>query len=754
MSKKPTYEELEQRVRDLERGKGRHGRTEKRPFYGESPAVRPIEPKMSPKIEPLDVPLASVIDTAEIQAILDEFFYLTDRATAILDLDGGVIQASGWQDICTRFHRVNPDTACNCRESDLHLSENLEPGHYAAYKCRNGLWDVVTPLYIGEKHYGNLYTGQFFYDDESINEELFIKRAEIYGFDGDAYLEALKRVPRLSRESVDHLMRFLVKFTTYVSRISLANMQLEKEIAERLRVEDALSESETHLRSLIRTIPDLVWLKDINGVYLLCNSRFEDYFGAKEKDIVGKTDYDFVDKEQADFFRKNDHMAMKIGKSFRNEEYVTFANDGHQELLDTIKTPMYKNDGQLAGVLGIGRDITDQRKANEEKDRLEEKFHQAQKVESIGRLAGGVAHDLNNLLSPVIGYGEMLEEYFSPGDEHREYVEEILKAGFRARDLVQQLLAFSRKQTLEYKPLNLNEVIKGFKKLLNRTIREDIKIEFSLLPDIPIIMADIGQIEQVIMNLAVNAADSMQKGGKMTIETALTSLDENYVDTHEDVKVGNYVVLVVSDTGCGMEESVKSQIFEPFYSTKGDYGTGLGLATVYGIVKQHNGDILVTSKLGEGTTFKVFLPVSLKSGDKEGVEKKPVTDLRGSETILLVEDNKQVRELARNVLMQQGYDVIVAPNGAKALDIINKVDYQINLLLTDVIMPGINGKELFEKAAEMCPGLKVVFMSGYTGSVIALHGVLEDGQHFIQKPFSLQTLSLKVREALDETGEI
>ncbi len=646
MSKKPTYEELEQRVRDLEREKNGNGVIAKKVIHDEDRVLHQIDLKMDPEIKSLDDALASVINTVEIQAIMDDFYHLTNKATAILDLNGKVLQASGWLDICTKFHRINPETACNCRESDIHLAENVKPGEYVAYKCKNGLWDVVTPLYIGDRHLGNIFTGQFFFDDDKVDEEFFIDQADIFGFDKESYLEAVRKVPRISRESVDHLMSFLVNFTTYISRIIIANSQLEEESRERKRVVEALNESETHLRTLIRAIPDLVWLKDLDGIYLLCNSRFEDLFGAKEEDIIGKTDYDFVDRKMADFFRKNDQRAMKSGRPCKNEEDVTFKNDGHHEILETIKTPMYRRDGRLVGVLGIGRDITDRRRADEEKVRLEEKYHRAQKIESIGRLAGGVAHDLNNLLSPVIGYGEMLEEYFSQDEEQREYVEEILKAGFRARDLVQQLLAFSRKQTLEYKPLNLNEVIKEFKKLLKRTIREDIEIELSLLPDIPIIMADIGQIEQVIMNLAVNAADSMPQGGRLTIETGCTCLDENYADTLEDVKTGRYVMLAVSDAGCGMDDMVVNQIFEPFFSTKGDYGTGLGLATVYGIVKQHKGDIWVKSSPGVGTTFKVYLPVSAESEIKEQVEKRTATDLRGSETILLVEDNRQVRDLA------------------------------------------------------------------------------------------------------------
>ena len=753
MAEKPTYEELVQRINALEQEKLESNMMKKVINPGEEWATHKIESKMSPEIPIPEVDLDSIIDSEAIQSIMDDFYYLTNMATAILDLKGNVIEATGWQDICTKFHRVNPKTACNCTESDLFLAKNLKPGEFVHYKCKNGLWDVATPLYVGSKHLGNIYAGQFFYDDEQIDEDFFIKQAEIYGFDKDSYIDAFRRIPRYNRETVKHLISLLVKLTAYISKICLVNIQLEKESRERKQAQEALKESETHLRTVIRTIPDLVWLKDQQGIYLSCNPRFERFFGAKEKDIIGKTDYDFVDKELADSFRRHDQVAMVMGKPSKNEEEVTFADDGHREILETIKTPMYRSDGQLAGVLGIGRDITDRKQADEDKSRLEEQYHQAQKVESIGRLAGGVAHDLNNLLSPILGYSEILLDDLGPDDARREYVDEILASGLRARDLVRQLLAFGRKQTLEYKPLNLNKTVRRFEKLLQRTIREDIEIEILLSPDIPIVMADIVQIEQVIMNLAVNAADAMPEGGRFTIETARANLDEDYAATHEGVEPGEYVMLAVSDTGCGMDDETREHLFEPFFSTKGEEGTGLGLATVHGIVKQHGGSIWFYSEPGIGTTFKVYLPVPEEPRVEERIGKKTATALKGSQTILLVEDNEQVRHLALAILERQGYTVLVAENGAEALTILAAHDAKVHLLLTDVIMPGINGRELFAKVAGKYPDLKVIYMSGYTDNMIAHSGVLDEGVQFVQKPFSVRTLAAKVREVLDTSVE-
>lgn len=385
-----------------------------------------------------------------------------------------------------------------------------------------------------------------------------------------------------------------------------------------------------------------------------------------------------------------------------------------------------------------------------EKGRIEEQYHQARKLESIGRLAGGVSHDLNNLLSPIIGYGEMLLNDLDPGDARREFVDQILRAGLRARDLVRQLLAFSRKQTLEYKPVDMNKAVTGFEKLLRRTIREDIEIEIIPSPDIGTVMADINQIEQVILNLVVNASDAMPEGGCLTIETASANLDEDYAAKHQGVRPGAYVMLAVSDTGCGMDDETREHAFEPFFSTKGEQGTGLGLATVYGIVKQHGGNIWVYSELDKGTTFKIYLPVSEEARVEEKTCDKIATDLKGSETILLVEDDEQVRDLARAILRRQGYTVLVAENGLKALTVLASHDDPVQLLLTDVVMPEMNGKELFIKAAEKYPGLKVLYMSGYTANVIAHRGALEEGIAFIQKPFTVQALTAKVREVLEQ----
>ncbi len=396
----------------------------------------------------------------------------------------------------------------------------------------------------------------------------------------------------------------------------------------------------------------------------------------------------------------------------------------------------------------LREEITARKQAEEQQRQLEAKLHLAQKMEAIGQLSGGIAHDLNNLLSPILGYGELLSEDSGLTDKQRESLNQILNSGLRARDLVRQLLTFSRKQILQLKPQNINEAIENFSKLLRRTIPEHIEIKVILSPNIRPVMADVGQLEQVIMNLAINAADAMPDGGELTIETRVSELDKKYAMSHPEVTPGPHMMLAVSDTGCGMDKETRDHIFEPFFSTKGEQGTGLGLATVFGIVKQHTGSIWLYSEPNNGTTFKIYLPITEERLVEEKAAKKKASDLKGTETILLVEDNEDVLRLTHAILQQQGYTILTAKDGNEALATLESHEGLVHMLFTDVIMPGMNGRELYEKAVQKQPGLKVLFMSGYPDSVIARLRVLDKGIQFIQKPFSTKDLACKINEIL------
>ncbi len=385
---------------------------------------------------------------------------------------------------------------------------------------------------------------------------------------------------------------------------------------------------------------------------------------------------------------------------------------------------------------------------------LEQQLRQSQKMEAIGRLAGGIAHDFNNLLMVISGYSEFLLDRVGSEPALRGPAQEIAGAAVRATSLTRQLLAFSRKQMLAPKILDLNGVVTENLKMLNRVIGEDIDLVMVPYAGLGTVRADAGQIEQVIMNLAVNARDAMPSGGKLTIETSNVSLDEESARFHASLKPGNYVMLAISDTGAGMDSETQSRIFEPFFTTKGPKGTGLGLSTVYGIVKQSGGYIWVYSEVGKGTTFKIYLPRVAEAAESSAQIAAPVETASvepGTETILLVEDESNLRYLARQFLEKQGYRVIEAADGAVAMQIAVAHEGVIHLLLTDVIMPGMNGRELAQRISEIRPNVKILYMSGYTENVIGRNGTLDAGVRLLQKPFTLHDLKNKVREVLNST---
>ena len=385
-----------------------------------------------------------------------------------------------------------------------------------------------------------------------------------------------------------------------------------------------------------------------------------------------------------------------------------------------------------------------------DRHRVETATLQSQRLESVGRLAGGVAHDFNNLLTAITGYSELILEELPPGDRLREDVEEIRKAAARAGALTRQLLAFSRKQVLEPKPLDLNDVVADVEKMLRRLIGEDIKLETALQPDLGTVKADPGQIEQVIVNLVVNARDAMPQGGTITLETANVVLDGTYADQHIAVTPGRYVMFAVTDTGIGMDKETQARIFEPFFTTKGpDRGTGLGLSTVYGIVKQSGGSIWVYSEPAHGTTFKIYLPMV----DEEVIATTTSGDaprtVNGTETVLLAEDEEVVRRLTGRILAQAGYHVLVATTGAEALAVSEAYDGPIHLLISDVVMPQMSGGELRRRLAAARPSVRILYLSGYTDPGIVQQGLLEGGAAFLQKPFTAEALLRKVRDVLD-----
>ena len=434
-------------------------------------------------------------------------------------------------------------------------------------------------------------------------------------------------------------------------------------------------------------------------------------------------------------------------QSFKDLELEWKRKDGAPITVRCSGWPVKNETGAVTYLEVFAEDVTERRV-------LERQLRMAQKMEAVGRLSGGIAHDFNNLLGVIIGYSQVLKRSLGSANPLLfEHAEEIEKASQRAVSLTRQLLAFSRQQVLEPVILNLNTLVSDMEKMLPRLIGEDVALELNLDPALAQVKADHGQVEQVIMNLAVNARDAMPDGGKLTIQTANVDLDLAYTRQHPGSRIGQYVMLAVSDTGTGIDPEIQSQIFEPFFTTKErDRGTGLGLATVYGVVKQSGGYIAVDSEKGKGARFSVYLPRVGQTVSTAETKIAPPANIRGSETVLLVEDAEPLRKLAHMFLRDSGYKVLTAADGTEALAAARSYAGPIHLLLTDVVMPGINGRVLAERLAPLQPGMKVLYMSGYTDSFIAGHGVLEAGTHLLHKPFTEDVLTRKVREILDSPG--
>ena len=516
------------------------------------------------------------------------------------------------------------------------------------------------------------------------------------------------------------------------------------DITERHQAEEALRESEERFREMAENIREVFWISDVGTTEILYISpAYEEMWGRTRASLFEnpRSFLDAVHPEDREAIRAGVERQTKGNYESSGSVYRIIRPDGSIRWIRAHPFPVRNERGEI---YRIAEDITESKLA-------EEQLRQAQKMEAIGQLAGGVAHDFNNLLMIIGGYSELMSAQVREDDPLRNHLAEIQRATARATSLTQQLLAFSRKQVLEPEVLDLNAVVAETERMLGRLIRENIELTINLGPNLGRVRADRGQIEQVVMNLVINARDAMPGGGKLTVETSNIQLSQAYLGRHAMVEAGSYVMLAVSDNGAGMDERTKARVFDPFFTTKEKgRGTGLGLSTVYGIVKQSGGYVWVYSEPGQGTTFKIYLPrVPEEVKSAAGERQAGGEALRGSETILLVEDDEAIRRLTRNFLEREGYKVIEARNGQEALGGSEHHTGVIHLMMTDVVMPGMSGAELAEKLAASRPELKVLYMSGYTDAAIVHHGVLDDEKAFLQKPFALQVLAEKLRAVLD-----
>jgi PAS domain S-box-containing protein len=518
------------------------------------------------------------------------------------------------------------------------------------------------------------------------------------------------------------------------------------DLTENKQTERKLLERELLLHSIIKNTSDAIFYKDREGRYLLANTATLRAVGRSEEEVLGKTDAELFPSESSEIIRKNDLSVIESGQSLIAEESLKTAYG--DTFWQANKSPLFDNDGQVLGLVGISRNITELKAAQRRNEDLERRFLQTQKMETVGRLAGGVAHDFNNMLGVILGYSEMALASVKDDPPLREALEEIDKAARRSAALTNQLLAFARQQTVAPRLLDLNQAVPGMLKMLCRVIGEHIVLAWQPGSAAMMVMIDPTQVEQLLVNLCVNARDAIADTGHITISTALAASDHPFVGEPQEVPAGDYVLIEVGDDGIGMDKDTLAHLFEPFFTTKEiGQGTGLGLATVYGIVQQNGGGIHVASVPGQGSKFTIYLPRTQGEVCSETtiVAPRPVG---GGECILLVEDEPMLLAMTRTMLERQGYQVLAAGGPVEAARLAEERGMDISLLITDVVMPEVNGRDLAATVLAHCPGIPCLFMSGYTADVIAHHGVLDSGVHFLQKPFSSQELAIKVREAL------
>ncbi len=640
------------------------------------------------------------------------------------------------------------------RESEKSLIESEKRLKLALSAAKMGVWewDIITEEVVGSSE---------FYSIWGIEKSVLEKK----DFENAIHPEDLSYILQKIGDSIEKHELYEAEYRfirngeiRYVSNLGVTEYDEQgnplkmygtiQDITDRKKSEKELLESEQRFRALASSA-HRVWGSDPDGFIQKPDSSLDRAAISKLSESEYYWWLDLIHPDERESTLEKWKESVKTREIYEIENRIVDEDKGYRYYY-VRAVPVFNEDGSVREWVGMNLDITERKLAEESLHKSEAKLIQAQKLESVGRLAGGIAHDFNNMLTAINGYSDLALRKLSANDPLRHYIEEIKKSGERSASLTQQLLAFSRKQVLKPRIIDINNIIHETHSMLSRLIGEDIQFESNLAPDIKLIKVDVGQLSQVIMNLIVNARDAMPDGGKLTIETANVVFDEQFSEFYFEAKPGRYVMLTVSDTGIGMDKEVQKNIFEPFYTTKEiSKGTGLGLSTVYGIVKQSGGYIWVYSEPDKGAIFKIYFP-QVEDEIKPVIEREPSPSFHsGSETVLLAEDEDMVRNLCRQVLESCGYQVIEAKNGIEALELFKENSAKVDLLMTDIVMPKMGGKELAENLRKLSPGLPILFMSGYPDDAVVRHGIIDAEMNYLQKPFTFNTLTQKVRELLD-----
>jgi PAS domain S-box-containing protein len=691
--------------------------------------------------------LCDLLDLSILQKMADAHYRAVGMPIGITDaIDGSILLGAGWQDICTMFHRAHPAALLRCQESDDYIKSRLVEGEACRYKCKNGLWDIGVPIVVAGRHLATMFLGQFFYDGETPKREFFVRQARELGFDARDYLAALDRVPVFSREKVDYILEYNKALAGFIA-------DLAGHAVLHIATDEKIRENERKFRAIFDQTYQLIGLLTVDGILLEANETALRFVGALDSDVIGKPFWETAWWAHSPEVRESIRVAVQQAS---NGDFVRFettipASDGTLRYIDFSLKPVRDEAGKVVLLIPEGRDISERKQAEQENLDLQDQLAQAQKMESIGRLAGGVAHDFNNMLGVILGNVALALEESDLAHPLARNLLEIRTAAEHSADLTRQLLAFARRQTVAPKVLDLNHTVSGALTILQRLVGEDIELVWTPGQDLWRIKMDPAQMDQVLMNLAANARDSICGLGKVSLETMNVVADAAYAAGRFGLSPGEYVVLTMTDDGQGMDPETLANVFEPFYTTKEiGKGTGLGLAIVYGVVQQSGGIVNAYSEPGKGSTFKVYLPRYVGKAVYAPAEPALGQAARGSETILLVEDDAMLLGMTSTMLARLGYVVLPASAPGEAMRLAAEHSDEIQLLVTDVVMPEMNGRELVDKLCAAQPGLKHVFISGYAADVLAPHGVLAEGVHFVQKPFSMHALAAKLREALDE----
>lgn len=720
---------------------------EVRDIFGQAESSAEITPFLSPQSNQAVV----------LKEILQQAQRLVPYRTAhIMLLDGDMLRIAAWhgyhaygsEALISQLEQTLDNFPLDAQVVRLHQpllipDTHLEPQWTIQNETRWVRSNLMLPICLGERVLGVLRLDadmpNAFSDEDIFSLQPLANVAAIALENARLYNQAQQEINERKRAE-EALKDSLAMLRIAYKQATIYAQELTEEVNQRKRVD----KERRQLIAAIEQTAESVVITDAQGHTIYVNPAFEHITGYSRSEIIGASTSILKSGQQDAAFYEKLWNTINAGQVWHGR-FVNKKKDGSLYTLDATFSPVRDKSGAIVNYVEVGRDVTHELQ-------LEQQYRHAQKMEAVGRLAGGVAHDFNNLLTVIIGYAEMTQAQLPVDHPVQEFVETILDSGQHAVDLIKQLLAFSRQQMTAPRVLDLNVVISNLSKMLGRLIGADIELKTNLALNLWTIKIDPTQIEQVIANLAVNAHDAMPEGGQLTIETTNIVLDEEYSASHLGSQPGEYVRLLVSDTGMGMGEEIKSRIFEPFFTTKeAGKGTGLGLSTVLGIVEQNSGHIWVESELGQGTTFKIYFPREMAVATAPIERPRYRTDdlPRGTETVLLVEDEPKVRDLAHRLLQRQGYTVLTAINGEEALQLCQTYTGELHLLLTDVVMPKMNGKALADQIKLIRPEIKILFVSGYTDKTLIPSEAQGVDMAFIQKPFSVMELSQKVRTVLD-----